>query len=108
MLVALALPARQGGSNVAERIDNYVMTPHAVEEMRRRGVPEVVVVQVLAAPEQRALVRPGRVVCQPKVAFDVPGKLYLVRVFVDVNRQPAEVVTVYRTSRIDRYWSDQP
>lgn len=26
------------------------------------------------------------------------------RVFVDVDREPAEVVTVYRTSKIAKYW----
>ena len=29
---------------------------------------------------------------------------YLVRVFVDIDREPAEVVTVYRTSKIGKYW----
>jgi len=31
-------------------------------------------------------------------------RIYLIRAFVDVNRDPAEVVTVYRTSRIAKYW----
>ncbi|GAG48402.1 unnamed protein product, partial [marine sediment metagenome] len=29
---------------------------------------------------------------------------YLIRVFVDGDRKPAEVVTAYRTSKIDKYW----
>jgi predicted GIY-YIG superfamily endonuclease len=33
-----------------------------------------------------------------------PAKQYLVRVFVDVDREPAEVITVYRTSKIDKHW----
>jgi len=32
-----------------------------------------------------------------------PQKTYLVRVFVDVDRDPAEVVTAYRTSNIAKY-----
>jgi hypothetical protein len=32
------------------------------------------------------------------------GSLYLIRVLVDVDRRPAEVVTVYRTGRIEKYW----
>ena len=32
------------------------------------------------------------------------GLEYLVRVFVDVDRDPAEVVTVYQTSKIEKYW----
>ncbi|HYA42756.1 MAG TPA: hypothetical protein VEF34_15740 [Syntrophobacteraceae bacterium] len=27
-----------------------------------------------------------------------------VRVFVDVDRKPPEVITVYRTGRIEKYW----
>jgi hypothetical protein len=35
------------------------------------------------------------------------GKTYLVRVFVDIDRSPAEVVTVYRTTRIAKYWKGE-
>ena len=29
---------------------------------------------------------------------------YLLRVFVDLDRDPPEVVTAYRTSKVDKYW----
>lgn len=58
--------------------------------------------RVLAAPEQRYTVRDGREVLQARAEFG--GMLYLVRVFVDTDRTPAEVVTAYRTSRIAKYW----
>jgi hypothetical protein len=51
-----------------------------------------------AASEQRHAVRPGREVAQSRIA--IAGKTYLLRVFVDVDRDPAEVVIAYRTSRI--------
>jgi uncharacterized protein YuzE len=63
-----------------------------------RGIDEAIVRRVLAAPEQRNAVRAGRDVLQSRIAFG--GKSYLVRLFVDVDRRPAEVVTVYRTSDI--------
>ena len=87
---------------MAEPIDNYLITSHAAFEMLRRRIEERVVRQVLAAPEQRHAVRPGRDVLQSWIAFS--GKTYLLRVFVDIDRDPAEVVTVYRTSRIAKYW----
>ncbi len=34
----------------------------------------------------------------------VADKVYLLRVFVDIDRVPAEVVTVYLTSRVAKYW----
>jgi hypothetical protein len=70
--------------------------------MIRRGIDLRVVHEVLKAPEQRVGVRPGCDVFQSRIRL--AGKEYLVRVFVDVDRSPAEVVTVYRTSRIARYW----
>ena len=70
--------------------------------MRRRQIPLSLVNEVLAGPEQRLAVRPGRHVLQSTVA--IGGKRYLVRVFVDVDRSPATVVTVYRTSNVTKYW----
>lgn len=35
---------------------------------------------------------------------DIGGKTYLLRVIVDDAVDPAVVVTVYRTTRIGRYW----
>ena len=87
---------------MAEPIDNYLVTSHAAFEMRRRGIEEGAVRRILAAPEQRHAVRAGRDVLQSGIA--IAGKTYLLRVFVDIDRDPAEVVTVYRTSRIAKYW----
>lgn len=36
------------------------------------------------------------------------GKTYLIRVFVDVDLMPVEVVTAYRTSKIEKYWRTEP
>ncbi len=47
-----------------------------------------------------------RDVLQSRIAF--ADGTYLVRVFVDVDRRPAEVVTIYRTSHIARYWRAEP
>jgi hypothetical protein len=89
---------------MAERLTNYVITEHAVFEIARRGLGENTVRQVLAAPEQCHEVRAGREVFQTRMSMGDPARTYLVRVFVDVDRRPAEVVTAYRTSKIARYW----
>ena len=70
--------------------------------MERRGVDEAVVRRVLAAPEQRETVRLGRDILPSRIEVD--KRACLVRVFVDIDRRPAEVVTVYRTSKIEKYW----
>ena len=85
-------------------IVNYVITLHAVFEMRRRGLDEAVIRSVLATPEQRIKVRTGRDVLQSRVTTGQGTKQHLVRVFVDVDRSPVEVVTVYKTSNLAKYW----
>jgi hypothetical protein len=61
------------------------------------------VAAVLADPEPN-VPGPGMIWCdQSRVT--PPEKPYLLRVMVDETQQPAVVVTVYRTSKIDKYWS---
>ena len=91
---------------MTEPVGVFVVTAHAASEIRRRGIDEAIVRQVLATPGQRQSVRPGRDVLHSR--FEIAGKWYLVRVFVDIDRMPAEVVTAYRTSKIDKYWSAEP
>lgn len=50
------------------------------------------------------MVREGRAVYQSRFQIGDPPKTYLVRVFVDVDVIPPVVVTVYRTSKVAKYW----
>ena len=80
--------------------DEYRLTDHARFEMERRRISEAEVARVLSAPGQSDLVRPGRVVYQSLFESEQSGKMHLLRVLVDIDRQPAEVVTTYRTSKL--------
>lgn len=84
-----------------EPVSQFFVTQHAEEQMKRRGIEETTLKSVLSAPERRLPVRPGRDLLERVVEFG--GRSYLVRVIVDVDRMPTEVVTVYRTSRIEKY-----
>jgi hypothetical protein len=87
---------------VFETTTEYKITDHAAFEMARRDISEQVVREILKEPEQRQVVREGREVVQSRIVLG--GKLYLVRIFVDFDRIPSEIVTVYRTSKIEKYW----
>ena len=89
-----------------EPVRDYVITDHAAFEMKRRGISLKQVQNVLKNPEQRLTVRKGRHVLQSQISEG--GRRYLIRVFVDVGQSPAEVVTTYRTSKIDKYWRELP
>ncbi len=93
---------------LAAPITTYRITDHAQREMVRRQIHAADVRRVLALPEQTERIRPGRVVYQSRAAMGKPPTTYLLHVFVDVDRQPVEVVTVYRTSKIAKYWRGTP
>jgi hypothetical protein len=87
-----------------EPLTRYRVTDHAKAQMTSRHIREEDVAHVLAGPEQVAVVRPGRYVYQSRVLLGEPPKTYLLRVFVDMDRKPPAVVTVYRTSKVMKYW----
>lgn len=82
----------------------YHITDHAREEAKRRGIPLDVLQGVMKSPGQIVDAHNNRKAYQSKVEID--GKLYVVRVLVE-NTDPLTVVTVYRTSKIEKYWSDE-
>jgi hypothetical protein len=67
----------------AEPIIDYILTEHAVRELRRRGLDKQDVNEVLKNPGQRLDLRPGCVVLQSKTHES--GTEYLLRVFVDID-----------------------
>jgi len=85
-------------------LGEFVITDHCRFEMERRGISEAEVSSTLGAPDQTEEPRSGRCVYQKKTTGPKEGKVYLLRVIVDVDRKPAEMVSAYRTSRIAKYW----
>ena len=81
----------------------FEISNHAVVEMRRRGIRRGMVERILMSPEQIIPGKEGRKVYQSRVSFG-DEKTYLVRVIVADDTVPPVVVTVYRTSRIPKYW----
>lgn len=80
----------------------FQYSKHVLEEMKARAIPVSAVQEVLDNPEQK-VPEIGDVVCyQSKVRIN--DKHYLVRVMVNEGLTPPKVVTVYRTSKIRKYW----
>ena len=80
----------------------FPFSNHALEEIERRGVGRDNVDRVLDAPDQIVEERFGRRAYPSSVNF--PDGEYLVRVLIDPVDDPPVVLTVYRTSRIAKYW----
>ena len=76
----------------------HVIKPPVRQKIEDHGLSVEEVEAVLAAPEQQVPGYVGRLVYQSRV-----GR-FLVRVVVESDREPPEVVTAYRTSNVSKYW----
>ena len=81
---------------------SYVFSKHVLEELLKRRIPRELVEQVLQSPQQKVPEVENITCYQSRV--DMSGKEYLLRVMVNETITPAKVVTVYRTSKITKYW----
>ena len=74
--------------------------------MARRGIPLASLRTVVDAPEQRVRdeSRAGAWIYQSRLRFE-DGRIYLLRVVVAEEHTPAVIVTAYRTSKVEKYWS---
>jgi hypothetical protein len=83
---------------------NFELSKHALEELERRQIPRTTIERVLESPEQKLRVLEKITCYQSRVNF--AGKQYLLRVMVNDAAEPSVVVTVYRTSKIRKYWKE--
>lgn len=83
----------------------FTLSRHTRDEMERRGITSAAVEAVLLDPEQVVPGYGGLRVYQSRLEME--GKTYLVRAVVNDEVDPNVVVTVYRTSKITKYWRDE-
>ncbi|MEE9295844.1 MAG: DUF4258 domain-containing protein [Phycisphaerae bacterium] len=81
----------------------FRLTRHAEEELKRRMIPRELLDSVLENPQQVVPEYGGKKAYQSKLDFG-GGKTYLLRAIVNDLVDPATVVTVYRTTKLEKYW----
>ncbi len=86
-------------------LTDAVFSRHASKQCAFRNLSETAILTALAGPDEVRPVREGRIVAHKTVMES--GKPYLLRIFVDVDRKPPEIATVYKTGKIDKYRSMQ-
>lgn len=81
----------------------FRLSNHALQEMERRGIPQGMLEAVLENPQQVVPEREGKKAYQSQIDFG-EGRIFLLRAIVNDDIDPAVVITVYRTSNIQKYW----
>ncbi len=82
----------------------FKLSKHAQEEIERREIPLFFIKRVLKNPDQVIYEKKKlKKIFQSKIKFE-DGKIRLLRVIVNENTVPRRVITVYCTSKIEKYW----
>jgi hypothetical protein len=94
-----------GGATTYGRLPmHYRLCDHAAEELKRRGIPRELLDDVMSSPQQVVPATGGRKAYQSKMDFG-GGRMMMLRAIVDDCEDPPVVVTVYRTTKTEKYWS---
>ncbi|NLA41174.1 MAG: DUF4258 domain-containing protein [Smithella sp.] len=81
----------------------FRVSNHAKEEMVRRSISEQHLITVMNTPPQQIVSTRGDLKAYQSIVDFGNGKMFLIRVIVNDNVEPAVVVTVYITSKIAKY-----
>ena len=79
----------------------FTISKHAREQMSLRGISEEIVIHVLENPQQ-ILSESNKKIYQSIINFT--DRKYLVRVIVNTEKESFNIITVYRTSKIEKYY----
>ncbi len=80
---------------------NFVFSKHSLEQIELRRLPLELVQEVLQNPQQ--IIREQGYAIYQSVANFTDGN-FLVRIFVNNRQEPNMVITLYRTSKIKKYY----
>lgn len=81
----------------------FEISRHAQKEMERRGIPRNIVESIMQNPQQIVDEYSNKKAYQSIIKIEAL-KEYLVRVIVNDVSDPVKVITVYKTSKIAKYW----
>ncbi|RZD14775.1 MAG: DUF4258 domain-containing protein [Candidatus Acidulodesulfobacterium ferriphilum] len=84
---------------------NIIFTSHAKLEMKRRNIKESLVISVIKKAGQKINSKNNRIIFQSKF-FDADAQTKMIlRVICELIKQEiVKIITVYKTSKIKKYW----
>ncbi|KAA6302740.1 MAG: hypothetical protein EZS26_001247 [Candidatus Ordinivivax streblomastigis] len=83
---------------------NFVLSQHAEEQMLRRCIDKKQLLDVLGSPDEIVTGETNEDIRVYQSIFKENEQLFLLRVFVNINKQPNMVITVYKTTKIYKYY----
>ncbi len=85
-----------------------LITAHAEEQGARRNIAREMVLDTVENPQQRVAGTGGRQVYQSQYFDNEEEKQMLLRVIVATRGEDLIAISVYKTSKIGKYWLEEP
>ncbi len=81
------------------------ITSHAKFEAKRRNIPEELIKSTIEEPEQQIPSKKERIIFHQRYYDRIEDKEMLLRVIGKKEAREFVVITVYKTSKIEKYWA---
>ena len=86
---------------------DFVFSKHAEEQIQRRGINRKDVETVVLQPYQTLTDDENKDITIFQSLIKEDGQMFLLRVFVNTNKMPNVIVTLYRTTKIQKYYESK-
>lgn len=86
---------------------DIVFSKHAEEQMMRRGISKETVLSAISKPDEIVTDEGDTSIVVYQSLIEDNGIQFLLRVFINVNKQPHVIVTLYRTTKIRKYYESK-
>jgi hypothetical protein len=83
---------------------DFVFSKHAEEQMLKRGINRNSVVSVISKPDETVIEDEDSMLVILQSLMEENGQKFLLRVFLNRNKEPNVIVTLYKTTKIAKYY----
>jgi len=83
---------------------DLVFSRHASEQMIRRGINQETVMQVVSYPDQIIADIDDSTLVIYQSLINENNQIFLLRVYVNRTKHPNVIVTLYKTTKISKYY----
>jgi hypothetical protein len=89
----------------ASAMNDFIFSKHAEEQMLRRGISHKIVMAVMSQPEETLVDDTTIMIFQSLIKEE--NRWFLLRIFVNESKTPHEIITLYKTSKIKKYYESE-
>ena len=82
-------------------------SPHALANLKARGIPRAEAVAAIRKPARREPTRAPREVVSRPYSDTVTGQMMLLRAVIEETEHEIAVITVYKTSKLKKYLPEE-